>query len=56
MERPRPLQSADGEVMPQIDQSRRTSKHIFRALCFYHYDACMFLQDDDTTRIYVPLQ
>lgn len=36
-ERPRPLQSADGEVMPHVDQSRSTSKHFFfRATCFYH--------------------
>ncbi len=55
MEIPRPLQSADGEVMPQIDQSRSTSKHIFIASCFYHYDAFMFLKDDET-RIYGQLQ
>lgn len=55
MEIPRPLQSADAEVMPQIDQSRSTSRHIFTASCFYHYDACMFLKDNEP-RIYVQLQ
>lgn len=58
MERPRPLQSADGEVMPHTDQSRKTSTIFLELLASITMMIVLSVMKKEKERkilIYVPL-